>query len=80
MIFGTSLRRNLAGPGSYNHDGEVPLSSSNSMSIPRTTQLAWIQGYIDGREEYSTAQLSNPTTLTMINDSLEGPTPNWRLS
>jgi len=50
------------------------------MNISRTTQLAWIGGYIDGRGEYSTAHLSNPTTLTMMNDSLEGPTPDRRLS
>ena len=42
--------------------------------------LLWIQGYIDGREEYSSVQSSSTTTLTMISDSLEGPTPNCHLS
>jgi len=75
----TNLRQNLAGPGSYNHDGEVPLSSLNSMNIAKTRQLVWIRGYIGGGEEYSTAQLSHPTTLTIMSDSLGGPTPNRRL-
>ena len=75
----TDLRRNLAGPGSYNHDEEVPLSSSNMINILRTTQLVRIRGYIDGRKGYSTTQLSNSTTLTTMRDSLEGPTPNRHL-
>ena len=74
------MGRILAGPGSYNHNGEAALSSSNWMNIPRTTELAWIRGYIDGREDYSTPQLSNPTTLTKMNNSLQGPTPNRHLS
>ena len=52
----TNSQRNLAGPESYNHDGEDLLLLSNTMSILRTTLLVWILGYIGGREEYSTVQ------------------------